>query len=103
VPHELKQLIENVRYKGDIQSQAPPSELEAKRVQNIIIQEVGKAVNLTYPKEKYYGRVPLPEGTETGKNVYSPPKDVPRNTPPFPVSGPTVVKPSVKDEKKSFP
>jgi RHS repeat-associated protein len=80
-----RELIESVRYQEDSKVPVSPNELEVKRVQNIIIQEVGAKTQKTPPLLKTYDGQWLPKGTEMGRG-WSPPSNVPNNKPPLPAA-----------------
>ena len=83
VSADLKNLVESVSYpEVDRKVAVSPNELQAKRVQNIILQEVGNNTGRTIPVLREYDGVTLPEGTEFGKG-WAPPKALPEVKPPI--------------------
>jgi hypothetical protein len=91
VPEAVRLLIESVSYPGEVIEAA---DMEARRVQNIIIQEISSKTGKNHVLLKVYGNERMKPGTEMGKG-FSPPENVPATTPPFP--GPS--KPSTEQAK----
>ncbi len=101
VPAALREFVNSVRYPElDAQTNMSPAELEAKRVQNIVLQEMGKEMSKNYPILKDYDGTQLPKGTETGKG-WVPPANVPNNTPPIPSGSPSATEPRISPKDES--
>jgi hypothetical protein len=80
VPEAVRQLIKSVRYPEEVIESA---DMEARRVQNIIIQEISRKTGQNHPLLKVYGNEKMKAGTEIGYGFVAP-ENVPATTPPFP-------------------